>query len=209
MARTYPINLLLKDRLCVVIGGGEVAARKVRSLADAEARVRVIAPEFCRSMQEISGQAGIELIGKRFEPQDLDGAVLVIASTDDETVNRSVYDQARIRGIIVNVVDVPELCDFYVPSVVQRGDLTITISTGGLSPGVSREIRKRLEEVFGPEYAQYLQIVANCRETIRKRYPEDPNQRMRIMNRILDLDLLSLIRNGQIQEAIEEADKCI
>ena len=209
MPRTYPINLLVAGRKCVVVGGGPVAARKAESLAEAGAKVLVVAPEIGPDMDRLAREKTVEVQVKTFDAVDLAGAMLVVAATDSQEVNQAVFNAARSAGVLANVVDQPEMCDFYVPSVITRGDLVFTISTGGAGPGVSKKIRQEFEAKIGDEYEILLLIVAECRDGIRKKYPADTAARTEAMRRILDLDLVTMIREGRVQQARTEALSCI
>jgi precorrin-2 dehydrogenase / sirohydrochlorin ferrochelatase len=189
----YPVSLCIQDRLCIVVGAGDVALRKVESLRNAGARVKVIAPEE-------TGMEGIELIKRPFRPGDLEGAFLVVAATNDREVNEQVYHEAMAAHILVNVVDNPPLCTFYVPSVVTRGDLQISVSTGGKCPALARKIRQEIEALYGPEYEAYLRIVEEARQGIIARY--DPALRKDMMNRVLeDVTLREYVWQGRLEEA--------
>jgi precorrin-2 dehydrogenase len=209
MTLTYPIQLLIESRLCVVVGGGEVAARKAEALVCAGAQAKVVAPEAGSEMQALIQRESIEWLQKTFSPNDIDGAFVVVAATDDEKVNQMVFACAERKRILVNVVDRPNLCSFFVPSVVRRGQLTLTVATGGAGPAVSMKLRKELEAQFGDEYAEYLQIIAECRILAKEKYPSDSEARMEAGRRVADLDLLSLIREGRLLEAKEEARACV
>ncbi|MEK7848331.1 MAG: bifunctional precorrin-2 dehydrogenase/sirohydrochlorin ferrochelatase, partial [Chloroflexota bacterium] len=149
----YPVFLQLRGRLCVVVGGGEVAQRKVEALVEAGARVRVISPSLSPRLSQLaaSGQVGAE--PRPYATGALKGAFLAIAATDDPEANRQVVREARRRRVLLNVVDEPRACSFIMPSVVRRGELVLAISTGGLSPALSRKVREDLEAHFGAEYA--------------------------------------------------------
>lgn len=161
----YPAFLNLKDKPCIVIGGGEVAERKIKALLDAEASVTVISPELTPSLKELSKKGRIKHISRPYKRGDLEGAFLVIAATSDMEVNRDVYEEASDRP--VNVVDVPELCTFIVPSVIRKGDLTIAISTSGTSPALARAIREQLEETIPEEIAEVLDLLRSLRPVLK------------------------------------------
>ena len=173
----YPVNLKVEGRPCVIIGGGRVAARKAASLLECGARVRVISPGLDPGFGELGvfaeGQAGgaeagssgggagsgpgaFEHISRAYREGDLEGAFLVIAATDDNAVNRAVEAEAQKRGVLLNVVDQPEHCSFYVPSSVRRGELMLTVSTGGQLPALAKRLRRQLEEEFPGEWALAL-----------------------------------------------------
>ena len=162
----YPAFLDLSGRLAVVVGGGQVAARKSASLLRAGARLRLVAPETHAETRALMARGNIEHRARGFIPQDLEGAALVISATDDEDLNRQVAAEAEKRGILVNVVDVPELCSFIVPAVVRRGGLLLAISTSGASPAAARKVRQELEKFFGPAWAPYLNLMAAVRKRV-------------------------------------------
>jgi len=188
----YPIILDLSGRRAVVVGGGEVALRKARALADAGAHVRVVAPKLAPGFAE---DGRFECVAARYEKRHLEGARVAVAATDDEAVNCRVAEDARAAGVLVNVVDRPELCDFIVPAQVRRGDLLIAISTSGAAPALAKRLRERLEKEFGPEYATYLAVLREVREDLKKRnIPAD--LRRRIFERLTEDDLLAAARQG-------------
>jgi len=161
--RYYPVFLDLKDRLCVVVGGGLVALRKVETLLGAGAQVRVVSPEIVPEIQDLDG---VELKLNAYESPDLAGACLVIAATDDEAVNLAVSRDAAKRRIFCNVVDRPEECSFIVPSVVERGPIKIAISTGGVSPALAKRLRMELGAMVGDEYVILARILGALRPLV-------------------------------------------
>ena len=134
MVSKYPIFLKLDGRLAVLIGGGGVALRKAESLLSVGARLKVVAKVVVDELSSLCRQKNVELIEGEYSKDFLTGAVLAIAATDDNKLNKQIYEDCRALGVLCNVVDVPELCDFFVPAVVKRGDLQIAISTNGLCP---------------------------------------------------------------------------
>ena len=195
MPRFYPMMLDLRGKRCVVVGGGEVAARKVESLVECGAKVTVIAPAIDSSLKPLVDGGAVTHFAHSYGAGDLAGAALAIASTDNEAVNRSVYADANALGIPVNVVDVPDLCTFIVPAVVEQGDLTIAISTSGKSPAMAKRIRKEMEKHFGPEYGAMLQLLGEVRQLAQAR-EKDLNRRMKLMTDIVNSDLLERLRGG-------------
>ncbi len=174
MVQYYPIFLRIEQRLCVVIGGGKVAERKIFSLLEAKAKIKVIAPEVTQNIQKLADQGKIELIKRPYQNGDLDGAWLVIAATNREDVQKEVFLEAEKRQIFCNVVDCPDKCSFIVPSVIKRGRLNIAISTSGASPALAKRIRENLEEIFGKEYEEFLELMAQWRKIILERdLPEE------------------------------------
>lgn len=205
MAKYYPIFLNIQDKKCVVVGGGNVAWRKVCSLKDAGAKVTVMSPEFC---PELEKEAEVELIRQKYDAGVLRGAVVVVASTDDGEVNKKVYYDAVERGILVNVVDRPEYCSFIVPSSVLRGDLCISISTGGASPSLARNIRQRLENQFGEEYDEFTSLLSEMRQKILSEI-KDESLRRDILQRIAEFDMLEIVQKEGVFEARKKMLKII
>jgi len=199
----YPIILNLSGRRAVVVGGGEVALRKARALADAGAEVRVVAPKL---LPEFAEDGRFECLAERYQKRHLKGALVAVAATDDEAVNRQVAEDARAAGVLVNVVDRPELCDFIVPAQVRRGDLLIAISTGGAAPALAKRLRERLEKEFGPEFETYLAILREVREDLKCRNVP-PETRRRIFERLAEGDIVAAARQGTdvLRQAIERA----
>jgi precorrin-2 dehydrogenase/sirohydrochlorin ferrochelatase len=204
----YSISINLSGRKCVVIGGGTVAQRKVETFLDFDANVSVVSPDLTPTLAELAGTGLIEHIDESFQPSHLDGAFLVVAATDDIEVNKSVSKEAESRGLLVNVVDVPELCSFFVPAMVRRGDIVISVSTSGKSPAMARRIRERLETQFGPEYGALATLLGKLRPEIKALYP-DAADRNKAYRRILDSDVINLLAAGRTKEAVERARECI
>ncbi|MDQ3979618.1 MAG: bifunctional precorrin-2 dehydrogenase/sirohydrochlorin ferrochelatase [Actinomycetota bacterium] len=203
MAPPYPVNLVVEGRSCLVVGGGEIAARKVAGLVACSARVHVVAP---RVGEAVRAQAGVTWEERPYRRGDLDGRRLVIAATDDPEVNGAVYADAEAAGIWVNGADDPEHCSFTLPSVIRRGSLLVTVSTGGRSPALARWLRERLEEEIGPEYEVLLDLLAEERETIKAsgRSTEGLDWQS-----ALDSDMLGLIRSGDVMHARERLQTCL
>jgi precorrin-2 dehydrogenase/sirohydrochlorin ferrochelatase len=188
----YPMMLNLAGRRALVVGGGKVALRKALALADAGAAVRAVSPEF---LPEFLADARLECIREPYAARHLAGMMLVVAATDDEAVNASVAADARTAGVPVNVVDRPALCDFIVPSVVERGSLRIAVSTGGAAPSLARRLRERLEKEFGPHYATYLDVMGGVRRDLQAR-DLAPDVRRRLFERLSDDDIIAAARAG-------------
>jgi precorrin-2 dehydrogenase/sirohydrochlorin ferrochelatase len=156
----------LAGRRVLVVGAGAVAEAKIRSLLDTGARIQVAALQANQAVREWADADAIVLEERAFELADLDGAFLVVAATSSRELNGLIFVEAQRRGILCNVVDVPELCDFFYPAVVRRGDLQIAISTAGQSPLLAQRIRKRLEQQFGPEYAGWVAQLGGLRREV-------------------------------------------
>jgi len=207
MTTGYPAILLLEGRLAVVIGGGQVAERKVRTLLDAGAKVRVVSSEVTKGIRRRADSGDIELVERRYERGDLAGSAAAVAATDDEEVNRGVFAEATEAGIPVNVVDNVSLCTFIAPSIIRRGDLVVAISTGGAAPALAVRIRERLEREFGEEYARFLTLMAELREQIK--VPGDQDDRAKAWYRVVDSDVMDLVRAGEMDRARQRATELL
>jgi precorrin-2 dehydrogenase/sirohydrochlorin ferrochelatase len=159
----YPVFLDIRDKKCVIVGGGEVAARKAERLLDCGAKVFVISPKISPAIAALKDKKIISHIAAQYSGDFINGAALIIGATDDEKTNAAISLDARSQGIPVNIVDDPQKCDFILPSLVQRGDLAITIGTGGKSPALARHLREELEAQYGKEYETLLNILGNLR----------------------------------------------
>jgi precorrin-2 dehydrogenase/sirohydrochlorin ferrochelatase len=206
MTQLYPVFLDLRGKRCVVVGGGQVARRKVESLVEAGAEVTVVAPR-------VEGMpVGVRVIARAFKPDDLDGARFVIAATDDPRVNAEVANAADTRGIWVNAVDDPVNCTVILPAVVRRGAFVLAISTGGSSPAFARRLRERLEREFGPEYGEFVSLLWTLRRAWEPRAKAAglPNPaRQRAWETVLDLPLLDWLREGDRAQAEREATRIL
>ena len=172
-----PIFLQLRDKRCVVVGGGEVAARKVSLLIEAHGKVEIIAPELCAALEVLAGQGALSHTRAAFSPEHLEGAALVFAATDDASVNRRVSELAKARGIPVNVVDQPELCSFIMPSIIDRSPVVAAVSTGGASPVLARLIRARLETLIPLGYGRLARLVSEFRDKAKAHFRHPPVRR--------------------------------
>jgi precorrin-2 dehydrogenase / sirohydrochlorin ferrochelatase len=184
----FPMFVKLRDRLCVVVGGGPIAESKIPGLLAAEATVRVIAPEVTESLAAQAREGQIEWVGKTFETQDLSGAYLVVAATSAIEVNHEIFREAEARGILCNAVDDPDYCHFYYPSVVRRGALQIAISTEGLSPALAQRLRRELEIQFGPEYEPWVNWLGAARRFLRARN-DDPEETRQLLHQLASREM--------------------
>jgi len=157
----------LRGRRCLVVGGGEIGERKARALLACGAQVTVVSPTATRGLAALALEGRIVERRRSFRRADLRGCALVVAATGDPAVDDAVAALARRARVLVNVVDRPESCDFILPSVLRRGELQIAVSTGGRSPALAREIRRRLEPLFGPEYAELVARTGQARRAAR------------------------------------------
>ncbi len=179
--KLFPMFLKLGARPCLVVGAGAIAESKIASLLEAGARVRVVAPEATEQVRSWAASKTIEWHQRPFQPADLESMFLVIAATSSTELHERIYKEATQGGVLCNIVDVPALCDFYYPSVVQRGALQIAISTAGQSPALAQRLRKQLEDQFGPEYEEWLAQLGEARDKLRSANA-NPEQRKRLLH---------------------------
>ena len=180
-AKLFPIFLKLSARPCLVVGAGTIGESKIASLLEAGAKISVVAPEATSRVQNWARSKEIAWHQRPFEPDDLEGKFLVIAATSSTELHERIFEEARKRSVLCNIVDVPPLCDFYYPAVVQRGALQIAISTSGQSPAFAQRLRKQLEEQFGPEYEDWVAHLGQAREK-RHSASLDPEERKRLLH---------------------------
>ncbi len=184
-----------------------MAERKVLALLETGAKVTVISPTLSAGLQQLVARGQVQPVQREYQRGDLAGAFLVIGATDDARTNEQVWQEAVDRGQLVNVVDDLRRCNFISPSVVRRGDVCLAISTGGKSPALAKRIRERLEEEFGPEYAEFVDLLGDLREQVKAQYP-DSKERRALWYRLVDSDILELIRQGQdglVRQRVKEA----
>lgn len=179
--------LKLSGRPCLVVGAGAVGESKIAGLVEAAAAVRVVAPHATAKVQSWAEAGKITWLARPWEPIDLDQIFLVVAATGSPDLQQQIFTEARRRAVLCNVVDVPELCDFYYPAVAQRGALQIAVSTSGQSPALAQRLRKELEEQFGPEYEAWLQRLGEEREKLFAA-TMDPEERKRLLHDLASAD---------------------
>jgi precorrin-2 dehydrogenase len=195
----YPICLRVADRPCVVIGGGRVAEQKTAALLKAGARVTLISPDVSPGLARLGAAQRIRLHRRPYASGDLRGCFLAFAATDDTALHGRIAQDAREAGVLLNVVDRPALCDFIMPAVTARGELIIATSTSGASPALARRIRRTLDEQFGHEYAQALQLLRRLRARLAGN-GWTVDERRRIFAALADSALLDYLRTEQTVE---------
>lgn len=189
----YPVFLDMNGQKVLVVGGGEVAERKVKSLLLYGCEISIISPHLTAYLKELVVKKKIHHIPHESLNTLLDNVFMVIAATDDSTLNSQITSQSKERGILVNVVDEPSKCSFIMPSVVKRGDLQIAISTAGKSPALAKKIRKEMDSLFGQEYASFVELLGLLRsQLLSKQRPSSQNKTM--FQQLVDSNLLELIR---------------
>ena len=198
----YPIYLDIEDRDVLIIGGGNVCARKAETMMKYGARVTIVSPECTEEIEEWASKKMLTVRRKMYEEPDLQGASIVIASTDDPCINARVARDCRRRRIPVNVVDVTHLCEFIVPAIVERGSIQIAVSTGGKSPALARTLKEDLQKFVGPEYDEVNRILGTLRKAAKKTLPTDTD-RKRFFDGIIAEGILDMLRTGKRREAFE------
>jgi len=198
----YPVFLQLEGTSALVVGGGDVAQRKVETLLSYGASISIVSRELAPELKKRVENGSVRFLGRKMADAFFDGVFLVIAATDDPELNHRVSQGAQSRGILVNAVDQPADCTFIVPSIVQRGDLMIAISTSGKSPAFAKKIRKELETEFGPEYAAFLTLMGELRSALLGRgRPQEENSR--IFHAVVASDILSALAQNDMKAVSE------
>lgn len=203
-----PIFMNLKGQPCLVVGGGEVAARKVSLLLEAGARVTVVAPTLCTTLAQHVAEARITHCAAEFTPTDEMNYALAIAATDDGAINRQVSEAARKRGIPVNVIDQPELCSFIMPSIVDRSPVIVAVSSGGASPVLARLLRARLETLIPAAYGRLATLVEGFRQQVKARF-KTTNERRRFWEKVLQGPVAEMLFAGQEKAAYNALEKLV
>jgi siroheme synthase-like protein len=195
----YPVFLDIRGRKCVVVGGGQVALRKVKTLLEHGADVDLIGPDLCPELDRLAENGGINVFRRCYQTGDLRGALMAIAATDNGDINREVVKEAGREGVLVNVVDGTRDSDFIAPSYLRRGNITIAVSTAGFSPALARKIRTRLEEEYGDEYASLSFLVNEVRTELRRKGIKVSSDDWQ---KALDLDIIiGLLKKGETEKA--------
>ena len=200
MSTYYPVYLDLTGKPVVVIGGGQIAERKVLVLLESDARVTVVSPELTDGLASLAESGRIQSVRRAYRHGDLAGAFLAIIGTDDSATNQEAAAEARAAHVLVNAVDDIANCDFIAPAVIRRGDLTVALSTNGKSPAMARWARQELESVLTPEYGDLLKVLEHVRiELRRKNLRVDPER----WQTHIDATIRSLVHHGKLKEAEE------
>ena len=200
----YPINLRIAGHRCLVVGAGSVAAQKIAGLLYCHAEIVVVAPEVLEPVEALADR--IEIIRRRYRPEDLTGMRLVVAATGDGALQAQILADGRAAGVLVNSADDQANCDFTLPSRVRRGPVLITASTQGRSPALSTWLRRRLSQDYGPEIEVLCDLLAEAREEIRDRGLSSEGL---AWQEALDSGMLELVREGRLVEAKERLQACL
>ncbi len=207
MSGYFPMVMNIKDKLCIIVGGGSVAARKVKTLLSKGAVIRVISPDAGTVIKELAEEGEIEWHNKRFEQGDLAGAFICVAATGDRETNEEVRHEASVRRVVTNVADDSYGSDYHVPSFFESGPLLISLSTSGTSPAVSRTLRRMIQAYLGDHFGEALEIISSFREDRVKKEISDPKERVKFWEMAVTPDVLELVREGKITEMTEEIEK--
>jgi len=203
-----PIFFQIKNRPCLVVGGGSIAARKVSLLRKAQAAVTVVSPELCDELSKLKDEGQIQFHQREFQDDDLDSCVLVIAATDQRPVNQQVSELAHVRRLPVNVVDNPDLCSFIMPSIIDRSPVVIAVSTGGASPVLARLIRTRLEGSIPAAYGRLGKLVEGFRDKVKAAFPNVESRRG-FWENILQGQVAEMVFTGHEDEAAKMLENAI
>jgi siroheme synthase-like protein len=205
----YPLFLKLSGAAVLVVGAGPIAAHKIRSLLRCGARVTVVAPRVSREVEALSEDALVSLERRAFRDEDVDGKRLVVASTNDVGVNEHVMRRCRALGVLVNVVDDPDRCDFFVPAVVDRGRVQVAISTGGASPALARRIKQDIDAALEPTLGVYAELMAWARERIRQHVRSAYEARKRANEAVLACPAREMIAKGDERGARQAVERVL
>ncbi len=203
----YPVNLILENKPCIVLGGGHVALRKVEGLLEDNAKITVVSPEIVDGLKKLVEDKKIVWHKKCYEKSDLDGFELIVCAVGNEAVNREVYADAHEKRILINVVDRFELCDFALPAKIRRGNLLVTFSTNGKSPALSRYLRCKMEKEFDDTYAIWLERLNVLRNEAIAKLPNADAREIFWRSALSDdvMDLVKLKKYDEAEESIRSA----
>ncbi|MDI6686792.1 MAG: bifunctional precorrin-2 dehydrogenase/sirohydrochlorin ferrochelatase [Desulfobacterales bacterium] len=197
--RYYPVNLDILNRKCLVVGGGSVGTRKVLTLLSCGAKVTLVSPDISEKLLELAGNGLVAWKKRSYLSSDLNTMFLVIGASDDEELNRQISADAEKLNMPCNIADRPEACNFILPSIVNRGDLMISISTSGKSPAFAKKLRKELEKQFGVEYIEFLRLMGVIREKLLSEKHE-PEAHKHIFERLINSDLVEMIKTDRKED---------
>ena len=197
--RYYPIHLDIQNRKCLVVGGGGVGTRKVKTLLECGARVTVVSMALSRELRELAASGDIDLEQRSYRSEDLNGMFLVIGATNDMTLNRQISYDAEQLNTLCNIADRPEVCNFILPSIVRRDDLVITVSTSGKSPAMAKKLRKALENQYGEEYGKLLRLMGAIRKKLL-RQAHEPEAHKPLFEQLINSDLIGMIQKDEFEK---------
>ncbi len=208
MRSAYPVALRIEGKRCLVVGGGQVATKRVEGLLDASARVVVVSPAVSEEIQRWTDAKRFEWVPREFQECDLAGAMMVIAATDSASVNHAVCAAADRRGLLFNNAMNQVDCNFHVPSVLRRGNLVISVTTAGRCPALARYLRERLANMITPGYGYLLEMLGSRRVEMNQRFP-DAEVRAQLLRKVMETEAVSLIEQGDSAAAEEAIESCM
>jgi precorrin-2 dehydrogenase/sirohydrochlorin ferrochelatase len=191
--RYYPVNLDVQKRSCLVVGGGRVGTRKVKTLLACKAHVTVISPAVTPELAAMAEQKQIIWLTRNYRSSDLDQTFLVIGATDDQALNQQIHQDAENAQRLCNIADQPDLCNFILPAFIRQGDLMIAVSTAGKSPAFAKHLRRQLEKQYGPEYGQFLTLMGAVRKKLLAQ-AHAPEAHKPLFEQLIDCGLLEKIK---------------
>jgi precorrin-2 dehydrogenase / sirohydrochlorin ferrochelatase len=194
----YPLNLDINNRDCLVIGGGQVGTRKVNGLLKCGAMVSVICPDASEKIIALATQKKITWHKRRYQSSDMQNRFLVIGATNNELLNREIHADAQTQKVLCNIADRPEICNFILPAVVQRGNLVIAVSTNGKSPALAKKLRKELQQTYGEEYEPFLELMGAIRKKLLKE-AHAPETHKPLFEALVNGDLTDAVKNNDIK----------
>ena len=208
MAGLFPVFINLENKRCLVVGGGKVAERKVENLLEYPVLIDLISPQVTAKLHNWAKNNRVNWISRSFQPTDIQDAFLVFVATDDQQINREVARLCQKEGILVNAVDDPAFCDFYVPSILRRNSLVLAISTEGKSPAYAKRLRQQMEETITDAHGKFVDLLGEQREVVKETVP-DIRVRQAIFEAMAGLDVLDLIAEGRDEEIKERFKECM
>ena len=210
MANKYlPISISLKARPCLVVGGGNVALRKIETLLEYDSRITVVAPEPVDKIEYYAGKEKLKLERRAYRSPEAQQYGIVISASDDNDVNEAVYKDCKAAGIPVNVVDNPAMCDVIFPAVLKRDCLTVAVSTNGKAPFLSGHLRLILEGVFPERWSKLAKMAARFRARVQKQFKDQPEQKAAALERFLNADWNTLLKEKSSDEIEQELEKLL
>ncbi len=208
MTHLFPVFLNMQERNCLVVGGGQVAERKVLNLLEYKANITVVSPEVTDNLKQLITRHSIVWYNREFIPDDLENMSLVFVATDTGSVNQEVASLCREKGILINAVDDPPNCDLYIPSILKRGSLTVAISTEGKSPAYAARLRRELEHIITEDHGKLVDILGEQRDRVKETV-DDIEVRRAIFQAMANSDLLELIQMGAEDKIRERIEQCM
>jgi precorrin-2 dehydrogenase/sirohydrochlorin ferrochelatase len=208
MAQLFPLFLDIDQRECLIVGGGQVARRKAENLLKCNAKVTLVSPRAEQEIMEWAQSGHIKWLAREFRETDLEDVFLVFIATDNHMVTQQEAELCRQKKIMVNAVDDPPNCDFFVPSIIRRKSLVVAISTEGKSPLLAKKLREDLEKYILPEYGEFVEVIGCYREIIKQKVP-DIKKRKKILESLVYSDIFDLFVAGEKEKARERIEKCM